>query len=165
MPVKWTPLYPKQFFTEMATNQVPKGEHEVHETITLDFFYPDHVQRTESAVFRATKQHWHKQAGGLHCLVCGTTEKIEIHHRFIEWADTNGVDWDKVRQAHPDFDWSKFKEPADFIDSVYNTEPLCEKHHRGPAPFGKHFTPEPIWNMQKYQREDFIFAPSSISQS
>lgn len=133
-----------------------KGEHEIHETITVDVFYPDHEPRTESGVFRLTKKHWHDQ--GATCLVCGG-EKVEIHHKHIEWADTDGVDWDKVKAHHPDFDWSTFKEPADFIDSIYNTEPLCEKHHRGPAPHGKHFTPGPIWNMQMYQRADFVYSP------
>ena len=99
---------------------------------------------------------------GAVCGVCGTADKIEIHHKFIEWADSEGVDWEKVKAAHPDFDWSTFAESADFIDSIYNTEPLCEKHHRGQAPHGKHFTPEPIWNMQKYKRKDFIYSPDEV---
>ena len=131
-------------------------EHEIHETLTIDVFYPDHEPRTESSVFRATKKHWHEQHAM--CIVCGSN-KVEIHHKFIEWADSDGVDWDKVKKHHPDFDWSSFKSAEDFVDSVYNTEPLCERHHRGPAPHGKHFTPGPIWNMQMYQRDDFIYSP------
>lgn len=138
----------------------PAHEHAIHETIVIDVFYPDHPPRTESVVFAATKRHWH--AAGCACGICGTKDKIEIHHKFIEWADSEGVDWAKVRTAHPAFDWWTFKEPADFIDSVYNTEPLCERHHRGPAPHGKHFTPEPIWNMQKYQRADFVYALDEV---
>ncbi|OYV37534.1 MAG: hypothetical protein B7Z80_12615 [Rhodospirillales bacterium 20-64-7] len=91
------------------------------------------------------------------CLVCKTKEKVEIHHQFIEWADTNGTDWDLVKAEHPDFDWANFKEPAYFIDSIYNTVPLCEKHHRAPAPFGVHFTPGPIWNIQRYKKKDFVY--------
>ena len=136
---------------------IPAHEHELHETITVDVFYPDHPPRTESPVFKATKKHWHAQNAV--CSVCMSHEHIEIHHKFIEWADSEGVDWDKVRAAHPAFDWAGFKDASDFIDSVYNTEPLCMKHHRGPAPHGKHFTPEPIWNMQKYQRADFVYSP------
>lgn len=138
----------------------PAGEHAIHETIAIDVFYPDHPPRTESAVFVATKKHWH--AAGAVCCVCGTPHAVEIHHRFIEWADSDGVDWARVRALHPDFDWASYSAPADFVDSVYNTEPLCEKHHRGPAPHGKHFTPEPIWNMQKYQRADFIYSPDEV---
>ncbi|MBV8656637.1 MAG: hypothetical protein JO142_02320 [Burkholderiales bacterium] len=132
------------------------NEHAMHIRTDFSVNYPDHPPRTESHVFKATKAHWHKL--GARCWVCGTAEKIEIHHKFIEWADSDGVDWDKVRAEHPDFDWSTFKEPCDFIDSVYNTEPLCELHHRGPAPFGKHWTPEPIWRMQRYARSDFVYA-------
>jgi len=138
----------------------PLHEHLVHETITIDVFYPDHPPRTESRVFAATKRHWHHL--GAACDVCGAKDRVEIHHKFIEWADSEGVDWDKVRAAHPAFDWSTFKEAADFIDSVYNTEPLCEKHHRGPAPHGKHLTPEPIWNMQKYQKAGFVYALDEV---
>lgn len=134
----------------------PLHEHELRETIVVDVYYPDHPPRTESHVFVATKKHWH--AMGCQCGVCGTDKQVEIHHRFIEWADTEGIDWGKVKAKHPGFDWSTFKEPADFIDSIYNTEPLCQLHHRGPAPFGKHFTPEPIWNMQTYMRDDFVYA-------
>jgi hypothetical protein len=133
----------------------PIKEHLLHETIDIRVYYPDHPPRTESSVFVATKKHWH--AIGCKCKVCGTDQKVEIHHRFIEWADSEGVDWDKVRAKHPDFDWSTFKEAADFIDSVYNTEPLCQLHHRGPAPFGIHFTPLPIWDMQMYMRDDFVY--------
>jgi hypothetical protein len=139
---------------------IPENEHELHETIVIDIYYPDHPPRTESPVFIATKKHWHAEKAT--CDVCGSTEKVEIHHKFIEWADSDGVDWDKVKKFHPDFDWANYKNPEDFVDSIYNTEPLCEKHHRGPSPHGKHFTPEPIWNMQKYKLDSFVYCPDEI---
>jgi len=138
----------------------PLNEHAIHEVITIDVYYPDHPPRKESSVFVATKKHWH--AIGAKCLVCGSADKVEIHHKFIEWADSDGVDIARVKALHPDFDWTAYKDIADFIDSIYNTEPLCEKHHRGPAPHGKHFTPEPIWNMQKYMKSDFIYSKDEI---
>lgn len=142
------------------------NEHEYHVKLDVDVFYPDHPPRTESKVFKATKKHWHEAKAT--CVVCGTDKNIEIHHKYLEWADADGVDWEKVKKLHPDFDWASYKEPADFVDSIYQTEPLCTLHHRGPAPYGKHFTPEPIWNMQKYMREDFIYAKpksSAVSKS
>lgn len=141
--------------------KAPEHEHLVHETITISVYYPDHAPRTESAIFAATKRYWHK--AGARCLVCGTDQKVEIHHRFVEWADAEGTNVAKLKAWHPDFDWSNFKTMADFVDSVYNTEPLCELHHRGPAPHGKHFTPEPIWNMQKYMRDDFVYCPDEVT--
>lgn len=101
----------------------PKNEHELKLHVDIDVFYPDHPPRTESRVFLHTKTHWHDI--GAVCRVCKTDKHIEIHHKFIEWADSDGVDWDKVKADHPSFDWSTFKEPYDFIDSIYNTEPLC----------------------------------------
>lgn len=142
---------------------LPEGEHEFKMHIDVDIFYPEHPPRTESRVFVHTKKHWH-DAGSV-CRVCETPNDIEIHHKFIEWADADGVDWDKVRAAHIDFDWSKFTESADFIDSVYNTEPLCEKHHRAPAPHGIHFTPGPIHQMQQYKKDDFIYSPDEVKES
>lgn len=130
-------------------------EHEYKVHIDVDVFYPDHAPRTESKVFVKTKQHWHK--AGAVCWVCGTEENIEIHHKHIEWADSEAVDWDKVRKEHTSFDWSSFKQAEDFIDSIYNTIPLCMQHHRGKAPFGIHFTPEPIWSIQKYKLDGFEY--------
>ena len=134
----------------------PKNEHELKIHIDVDVLYPDHPPRTESRIFLHTKKHWHDI--GAVCRVCKTSERIEIHHKFIEWADAGGVDWDKVRIDHPTFDWNNFRDPCDFIDSIYNTEPLCETHHRAPAPFGIHFTPGPIHQMQQYKRADFIYS-------
>lgn len=130
-------------------------EHSFKLHIDLEVEYPNHDPRTRSDVFAATVKHWKEQ--GACCWVCGTKDNIEIHHKYIEWADSLAVDWDKVKQEHPAFDWSKFKETKDFIDSIYNTIPLCTLHHRGKAPFGIHFTPEPIWNIQKYARSDFVY--------
>ena len=138
----------------------PKNEHELKLHVNIDVFYPDHPPRTESRVFLHTKKHWHDT--GAVCRVCKTDKRIEIHHKFIEWADADGVDWDKVKADHPAFDWSTFKEPSDFIDSVYNTEPLCELHHRGQAPHGIHFTPGPIHQMQQYKRADFVYSPDEV---
>lgn len=135
---------------------VPTNEHAVTIGTSFTVYYPNHPPRIESSVFAKTKKHWHDT--GAKCDVCGTVAQIEIHHKYIEWADSEGVDWDKVRLAHPLFEWPTFKDACDFIDSQYNTQPLCQLHHRGPAPYGKHFTPEPIWNMQMYMRADFVYA-------
>lgn len=74
---------------------IPKREHEVRETLTVDVFYPDHEQRTESAVFRKTKAHGHLL--GLRCAFSGQ-QHPEYHHVFIEWADTDSVDWETMKR-------------------------------------------------------------------
>jgi hypothetical protein len=132
-------------------------EHTQPETIHFSINYPDHAPRTESALFRATKHHLVKVLD-TPCWVCGTKEGREVHHFHIEWADSEGVDWEKMRALHPAFDWSTFKEPADFVDSEYNMRVLCERHHRG-INHGIHMLPYPIWIAQKVMRADFVFSP------
>jgi len=74
---------------------VPKHEHRVRETLHVDIYYPDHEERSESSVFRDTKEAGHTQ--GLRCAFSGQPSP-EYHHLFIEWADTNAVDWELVKQ-------------------------------------------------------------------
>lgn len=133
------------------------NEHEVHETLEVDIYYPDHAPRHESATFRRTKHHLIKVLDRP-CWICGTRERLEVHHFHVEWADAEGVDWDKMRELHPDFPWSTFKNAEDFVDSEYNMMVLCEKHHRG-KDHGIHMLPYPIWIMQREALSAFQFAP------
>jgi len=139
-----------------------KNEHEVKSTDSWDEYYPDHVQRTESSLFRKTKHHL-VHVLDTPCYICGTKENRESHHKFIEWAFANAVDWDKVKEDHPDFDWSTFKSAEDFVDSEYNALILCSKHHRAPN-HGVHHMPYPNWLIQKYVRDDFILTPDQIKK-
>ena len=135
-------------------------EHEVKETLTVDIFYPDHPPRVESQTFRKTKHHL-INIMDTPCWVCGTKEKREVHHFNAEWADSDAVDWDKMRLLHPDFPWSTFEHPEDFIDSEYNMMVLCEAHHRGKDE-GIHMLPYPIWIIQRECLHDFEFAPNGV---
>ena len=132
------------------------NEHEIHEQISIDVFYPDHPPRVESRLFVQTKRHLIEVAD-MPCWVCGTKDKREVHHFHVEWADADGVDWDKMRTLHPDFSWSTFHEPTDFVDSEYNMMVLCERHHRG-KDHGIHLLPYPIWIMQRECLAGFEFA-------
>ena len=98
-------------------------------------------------------------------MVCGTHDKREVHHFHAEWADSEGIDFEvRMRELHPAFDWSTFKEPSDFIDSEYNMMVLCEKHHRA-KDHGIHWVPYPIFIMQAIQKKDFIFSPDEESKT
>lgn len=140
-----------------------ENEHEQRETIEIDLFYPDHPPRTESALFRRTKHHLINVLD-TPCWVCGTKKDREVHHFHAEWADSEGIDWDKMRALHPNFPWSTFSEASDFIDSEYNMRVLCAKHHRGKN-HGIHWLPYPIFLMQMNKRDDFVFAPDDIVSS
>lgn len=135
-------------------------EHKFVESDKVVVYYPAHPPRTESHVFKQTKAYWHKE--GAKCVVGNKDCKggIEIHHKYIEWADSEAVDWDKVKKLFPEFNWDSFdsNKPELFIDSIFNTIPYCELHHRGPAPYGIHHTPGPIWNVQGVMRDDFKYS-------
>ena len=94
----------------------------------VDVYYPDDGERTESSLFRRTKRKLVK-VQKLPCWICGTHEQLEVHHFHIQWALANCVDWDLMRELHPDFDWSTFTKPEDFVDSEYNMMVLCRFHH------------------------------------
>lgn len=139
----------------------PKNEHLVKDN-GIPEYYPNHEQRTESKTFRETKTHWHKM--GAVCWICKTKDKIEIHHRFVEWAMAHAIDKQKLMEAHPDFEhyddpnWLEL-----FIDSIYNTVPLCELHHRHPW-YGVHHNPNPTWEIQRYTLENFVLFPEYVKK-
>jgi hypothetical protein len=135
-------------------------EHEEKMQIQIDIFYPDHPPRTESALFRQTKHHLVKVLD-TSCWVCGSKDSREVHHFHAEWADSDGIDWYKMKVLHPNFDWSTFTEASDFIDSEYNMVVLCAKHHRH-KDHGIHLLPYPIWIMQRNQQVGFVFSPDEV---
>lgn len=130
--------------------------HMLASTMSFRVWYPAHEQRTESALFRATRRKMIDE-NKTPCMVCGTRDKLELHHWLVEWAYANAVDWRKMRKLHPQFDWSQFKEAADFVDSEYNCRVLCVKHHRLHA-YGIHNLPYPIWREQMHMPDDWTFA-------
>lgn len=140
-----------------------KDEHELKESIDIDIFYPNHPPRTESALFARTRHHVIDVLDTA-CWVCGSKEKRELHHWIIEWAYADGVDWERMREFYPDFDWTTFKEPGDFVDSAYNMLVLCEVHHRHKN-HGIHMMPWPIFIMQRYKRDDFIMFVEDVDTS
>ena len=127
--------------------------HEVKDSFEIDVWYPYHEKRTSSSTFKRTVKKLIKEED-IPCWICGSKENRECHHFYIEWAYANAIDWNKVKIDHPDFDWSSFKESEDFIDSPYNMKVLCISHHRGKN-HGIHRVPYPIWQVQKYIKDDF----------
>ena len=130
------------------------GEHLVTDTIHYQVYYPNHDHRSTSNRFNRTK-HELIHIKDVPCWICGSKEKREVHHFHVEWAFSDGVDWEKMKNLHPTYDWSQFKIPEDFVDHEYNMMVLCEDHHRGPGT-GIHHIPYPIWVMQKHKKSDFI---------
>ena len=131
------------------------GTHEFKETVEVDVWYPDHVQREESNLFSRTKHHLINKLD-TPCWICGSKEKREVHHFIVEWAYADAIDWDKIKADYPDFDWSSFKTAEDFVDSEFNMRVLCAIHHRGKG-YGIHEMPYPIWVVQRYLKKGFDY--------
>jgi hypothetical protein len=133
--------------------------HEVVRRLQEAIWYPPHPPRTETELYRQSRRQLievEKQT----CYICGSGDKLESHHRFLEWALSDSCDFAKMKAAHPDFDsWDKVV-PGDestyfhFIDSTYNLLILCEQHHRGP--YGVHMITEPAWFAQRVITEEYL---------
>ncbi len=133
-------------------------EHEVKETIEIDVYYPDHCKREASDLFERSRHHLIDELD-TPCFICGSKENRELHHYYVEWAAADSIDWNgKIREDHPNFDWTTFKEPTDFVDSEYNMMVLCQVHHRH-KDHGIHMLPYPLWILQKYVKSDFVYTP------
>ena len=135
------------------------ARHVLAASMAFRVWYPAHEARAESATYRASRKALIEDDPDACCRVCGSKHNLETHHFYVEWAFANAVDWDKMRELHPSFDWASFKEPEDFVDSVYNLSPgvLCRKHHRLHA-FGIHNLPYPVWLEQRHKPDDWRFA-------
>lgn len=142
---------------------VPTNEHEQKRTLTIDVFIPDHPDRSNTPVFEKTRRALIQPESK--CEIdnadCDYSKPLELHHNVVEWADSLGVDWEKIKHTVPDFDWSSFDpaHPETFIDSHWNANRvLCKKHHTG-EDHGIHCMDYPTWQMQKFKRDDFIMTP------
>ena len=145
----------------------PANEHEQKLTVSIDIFVPDHTDRANTPIFEHSRKQLIVDNKMACCEVCGSTEELELHHEHVEWCDSDGVDWGKVRADVPSFDWASFDpaHPEMFIDSTFNANRvLCKKHHTG-KDHGIHYLPYPIWQMQKYKRVDFVFSPDEEIQT
>lgn len=152
----------KAFFRK-AISKVA-GTHVQKETFVVDVNLPDHEERTTTSKFLHSKKELIEKVGG-RCWICGCNAEesgfpLEAHHYPIERSLTNGVDWNLVRKDFPDFDWKTFDEKGDpyfFVDDMMaNGLLLCKQHHVG-INAGIHHMPHPLWVIQRYLKEGYIY--------
>jgi hypothetical protein len=154
-------------------------DHELKETLTIDVITPGHAPRTETSLFKTTKQMLFKATAPAlqiprdeigRCWICGQTEAelghpLEAHHFSIERSFAEGkIDWEKVKHDHPHFDWSKFNEsdPYTFVDDMEAQGVLlCKPHHTGKGT-GAHDLPYGLWVMQRYLKDGAQFSPNEV---
>jgi hypothetical protein len=93
----------------------------------------------------------------------------ETHHDHIEDADFMGIDITLVMKDFPDWDWSQVnpKDNRTFFnvgDAEKAMRVICNLHHRATRPLpdfrgilgvGIHHIPFPIWQLQRWQSNEF----------
>lgn len=126
--------------------------HEQTETLHEAVWYPEHVQRTESAEFVRNKHQLVRKLD-LGCWICGSKDQREVHHYACEWSLWEDADPAKVLATVHAIDPYGFaaQDPDRSIDSpddARNLMVLCEKHHRA-SYFGVHAITFPIWVAQR----------------
>lgn len=143
----------------MAEENKIVAEHMESRTIRDFVVDPDHKQRKESPEFRTAKKRL-KQDGHYKCYVCGSTKKIQIHHRAAEYMFRNIVDFNLLKEFCEEWDpfgYGKLlkNQPMISVDDVRNQLPLCEQHHvgidheDGGGGTGIHYLTFPSWIIQK----------------
>ena len=124
--------------------------HMQEDTIVEYAMYPEHEQRSESVLFKHSKDKL-KKDGHYKCFICGCIEKLESHHLF-EWAFEDALDLAKIKEALLILDFYGYSEgmkdvPFESIDDIRNQLILCENHHRHKL-CGLHHLAFPLWLSQ-----------------
>lgn len=146
-------------------------EHVIKRTLKEVVIVPDHVNRTESAEFRKTKQRL-KEDGHYKCWVCGSTKNLQVHHVGLEWGLDHIGDFDKLKEFLETFDVYGYgrllkNQPIKSVDDVRNMMVLCQEHHtgvdheNGGSGTGIHEITFPIWLIQKLAKEGVDAVPQA----
>jgi hypothetical protein len=143
------------------------GEHEEKEKFSIDILAPGHDKRTQSEVYVRTRKA--QLLITPRCWICQRTaeevgQPLESHHMAVEWQFAKGnIDWEMVKKDFPHFAWDTFDPSADpykFVDDMtVQGLILCKEHHTG-KDTGIHFTPFPIWIMQRYLKDKTQWSPT-----
>ncbi len=137
--------------------------HEEKETLVIDVELPGHDPRKASALFERTRKQLLQKTD--RCWICGRTAEeaghpLEAHHTGIEFSFmTAPIDWKRVAEDFPTFDWHNFDEskPGDFVDNMLAQGLiLCKDHHTHPET-GIHTVPWPLFVMQRYLKDGYKF--------
>lgn len=164
----------------MTDTIVPAGEHIQKRTLTIVRFIPDHPDRAGTSIFDATRRLLIGNNPNARCEIdnhhCNCDLPLELHHDHVEWCDSEGADWERLRDEVTDFPWKEhdhefvknengvwvLANPAVFIDSPWNAKRvLCKRHHTG-QDHGIHMLDYPTWQAQKYLRDSVIFSPDEM---
>jgi len=115
-------------------DEVPAHEQRVTRRYTLR--YPAHDPRESDPHYRAFEAYRKATVATAKCHIAEATGTdryckgpLELHHRILEFAMINGVDFDLLAKDFP-----SIKNPDDiaaWAESPENLRYYCEFHHRG----------------------------------
>ncbi len=133
--------------------------HEAIRQITEVLVIPSHPKRTESDLFKQSKEQL-KKNGHYQCWVGQNCEgDLEAHHFGMEWCLEPDCDFDKLKEfliEHDIYGYSKVMKniPLISVDDIRNMLVLCKKHHTA-SQTGIHESTFPIWLSQKISKTGF----------
>ena len=114
------------------------------------------MERVESELFKDNKKRLKREQKG--CLICGSTEDLEVHHFICAYAMQKEVDYTLLKAMCERFDVYGYasamqEEPIQSVDDIRNLVLLCEGHHKR-ADHGIHNVPFGNWIMQSVRGKE-----------
>lgn len=117
-------------------------------------FYPEHPPREQDPHYHLFNEARRRViAAGIGCWICGTHEKLELHHSECEFAAATGIDVESLKLAHPEYGLTDDESFLCWVEGEGNLQVLCAECHRSPYR-GIHHVPFPNWKLQKFWRKD-----------
>lgn len=132
-------------------------EHIATRQLTETMVIPEHEERKESKEFARAKRQL-KKDGHFKCWVCGSTEKLQVHHFLYEWCIHSTCDFEKLKEVCEQLDVYGYGKsmkniPMTSVDDIRNMMVLCQPHHTGGMSDGSsngiHNISFPAWVSQK----------------
>lgn len=133
-------------------------EHISTRQLTEVMVIPQHEDRKESSEFGKSKRKL-KKDGHFQCWVCGSTNKLQVHHFLYEWCIKDTCDFEKLKEVSEQLDiygYGKLMKdiPITSVDDIRNMMVLCQEHHTGGVSSdgvanGIHNISFPTWISQK----------------
>lgn len=114
--------------------KIIKG-HVLTRQLTEVMVIPEHTERKESPEFRAAKKQL-KKDGKYECWICGSKEKLQVHHFLYEHCIKDTCDYKKLKEVCEQLDvygYGKLMKdiPITSVDDIRNMMVLCQEHHTG----------------------------------
>ena len=111
------------------------AEHDITRKLLECVIVPDHDDREESPEVRYAKKKL-REDGICECWVCGSKEKLQLHHYGAEWSLASTVDFVVLKRFLEEWDvygyGKKLKDkPITSVDDIRNCMYLCSEHHCG----------------------------------